>query len=152
MKLQACTTDEHDSRVSESAYEDEEEFARGGTTPGEGVVGEEDDGPGGGGANFPLRMAANTARGRITAVGGFLRGAGQHVNFDPEAPPPPPNVAQQQTTGLLERPEVDKKVKVPNKHNIQFRSLRYVQSASNPSRRAGTKRAARNNERPREPY
>lgn len=109
--------------VSESAYEDEEQFARGGTTPGEGVVGEEDDGPDGGGANFPLRMAAYTARGRITAgVGGFLRGAGQQVNFDPEAPPPPPHVAQQ-TTGLLERPEVDKKVKVWSKYKIQSRSF-----------------------------
>lgn len=104
--------------VSESAYEDEEQFARGGTTPGEGVVSEEDDGPGGGGANFPLRMAADTARGRITAVGGFLRGAGQHVNFDPEAPPLPPHAAQQQTIGLLERPEVDKKVKVLNQREI----------------------------------
>lgn len=106
--------------VTESAYEDEEQFARGGITPGESVVGEEDDGPGGGGTNFPLRMAADTARGRISAVGGFFRGAGQHVNFDPEAPPPPLHLAQQ-TTGLLERPEVDKKVKVLNKHKIQRR-------------------------------
>ncbi|XP_025160245.1 transient receptor potential-gamma protein isoform X2 [Harpegnathos saltator] len=104
---------------TESAYEDEEQFARGGTTPGEGVVGEEDDGPGGGGTDFPLRMAAlDTARGRITTVGGFLRGAGQHVNFDPEAPPPPLHVAQQQTTCLLERPEVDKKVKRHSIHGM----------------------------------
>ncbi|XP_014485094.1 PREDICTED: transient receptor potential-gamma protein [Dinoponera quadriceps] len=64
-------------------------------------------------------MAADTARGRITAVGGFLRGAaGQHVNFDPEAPPPPPHAVHQQTTGLLERPEVDKKVKRHSIHGM----------------------------------
>lgn len=105
----------------ESAYEDEEQFARGSTTPGEDVVDEEDGGPGGDSMNsFPLRMAADTTRGRITSVaGGFLRGAGQHVNFDPEAPPPPPyNVAQQQTTCLLERPEIDKKVKVLYKQSL----------------------------------
>lgn len=102
--------------ISESAYEDEQQFARGGATPDEGVVvvEEEDDGPDGSGTSFPLRMAADTGRGRITAVGGFLRGAGQHVNFDPEAPPLPAHVVQQQTTSLLERPEVDKKVKVSN--------------------------------------
>ncbi|XP_012217275.1 transient receptor potential-gamma protein isoform X3 [Linepithema humile] len=64
-------------------------------------------------------MAADTTRGRITAVaGGFLRGAGQHVNFDPEAPPPPLHVAQQQTTSLLERPEIDKKVKRHSIHGM----------------------------------
>ncbi|EFN85066.1 Transient receptor potential-gamma protein [Harpegnathos saltator] len=62
--------------------------------------------------------ALDTARGRITTVGGFLRGAGQHVNFDPEAPPPPLHVAQQQTTCLLERPEVDKKVKRHSIHGM----------------------------------
>lgn len=106
--------------ISESACEDEEQFARGSRTPGEGVS-EEDGGPGGGGTNdFPLRMAADTTRGRITAVaGGFLRGAGQHVmNFDPEAPPSPLHLAQQQTTSLLERPEIDKKVKVLNNYGV----------------------------------
>lgn len=99
------------SLVTESAYEDEEQFARGGTTPGEGIVGEEDAGSPGEGDSFPLRMAADAARDRlIAAAGGFLRGAGQHVNFDPEAPPPPQQ--QQQTINLLERPEIDKKVKV----------------------------------------
>ncbi|XP_070150905.1 transient receptor potential-gamma protein isoform X4 [Polyergus mexicanus] len=68
--------------------------------------------------SFPLRMAADTTRGRITGVaGGFLRGAGQHVNYDPEAPPPPPYVAQQ-TTCLLERPEIDKKVKRHSIHGM----------------------------------
>ncbi|XP_070150903.1 transient receptor potential-gamma protein isoform X2 [Polyergus mexicanus] len=104
---------------TESAYEDEEQFARGGTTPGEGVVDDEDGCQGGGSMNsFPLRMAADTTRGRITGVaGGFLRGAGQHVNYDPEAPPPPPYVAQQ-TTCLLERPEIDKKVKRHSIHGM----------------------------------
>lgn len=103
----------------ESAYEDEEQFARGGTTPGEGVVDEEDGCRGEGGMNsFPLRMATDTTRGRITGVGGggFLRSAGQHINYDPEAPPPPPYA--QQTTCLLERPEIDKKVKVSCKHKV----------------------------------
>lgn len=104
--------------VSESAYEDEEQFAGGGTTPGEDVVDEEDGRPDDDGMNsFPLKMTADITRGRITGVaGGFLRGAGQHVNYDPEAPPPP-YVAQQQTTCLLERPEIDKKVKV-YKHKV----------------------------------
>jgi len=105
-----------DLLFSESAHEDEEQFARGGATPGE-VVGEENNGPTGSSRNnFPLKMAVDT-RGRIAAVaGGFLRGAGQHVNFDPEAPPPPSySVVQQQTISLLERPEIDKKVKVPYK-------------------------------------
>lgn len=99
--------------ISEGAYEDEEQFAGGGTTPGEDIVDEEDDSQGEGGTNnFPLRMTSDIMRGRITA-GGFLRGtAGQHVNFDPEAPPLPHVV---QTTCLLERPEIDKKVKVMNK-------------------------------------
>lgn len=105
----------------ESAYEDEEQFARGGTTPGEDFV-DEEDGPGDGGMNsFPLKMTADTTRGRITGVaGGFLRSAGQHVNYDPEAPPPP-YIAQQQTTCLLERPEIDKKVKVSYKHQVYVR-------------------------------
>lgn len=109
----------------ESTYEDEEQFARGGTTPGEGVVDEEDDRPGDGGMNsFPLKMTADITKGRITGVaGGFLRGARQHVNYDLEAPPPP-YVAQQQTTCLLERPEIDKKVKVSFKvlcaHRIEI--------------------------------
>ncbi|XP_020288795.1 transient receptor potential-gamma protein isoform X2 [Pseudomyrmex gracilis] len=102
---------------TESAYEDEEQFARGATTPGEDIVDEEDGNPEGeGGINsFPLRMAADAARGRlIAAAGGFLRGAGQHVNFDPEAPPLP----QQQTINLLERPEIDKKVKRHSIHGM----------------------------------
>ncbi|XP_071559770.1 transient receptor potential-gamma protein isoform X1 [Temnothorax nylanderi] len=62
-------------------------------------------------------MASDTTRGRITAVaGGFLRGAGQ-VNFDPEAPPLPP-IHVVQTTCLLERPEIDKKVKRHSIHGM----------------------------------
>ncbi|XP_036147207.1 transient receptor potential-gamma protein isoform X2 [Monomorium pharaonis] len=62
-------------------------------------------------------MASDATRGRFTA-GGFLRGtAGQHVNFDPEAPPlPPAHVVQ--TTCLLERPEIDKKVKRHSIHGM----------------------------------
>jgi len=110
---------------SESAYEDEEQFARGGATPGE-IVGEENDGPTGRSRNnFPLKMTVDT-RGRIAGVaGGFLRGAGQHVNFDPEAPPlPPPHVAQQQTISLLERPEIDRKVKVGTNKRCKRRKRR----------------------------
>lgn len=99
--------------ISESAYEDEVQFARGSATPGEDIIGEEDDSQGEGGTNnFPLRMASDATRGRFSVAGGFLRGtAGQHVNFDPEAPPMPP-IHVVQTTCLLERPEIDKKVKV----------------------------------------
>lgn len=109
--------------VLESAYEDEEQFARGGTTPGEGIVDEKDGSPGGedGTNSFSLGMAADAARGRlIAAAGGFLRGAGQHVNLDPEAPPLP---QQQQTINLLERPEIDKKVKVWNTYVPNSRVL-----------------------------
>lgn len=89
------------------------QFARGGTTPGDEDIIEEDDGQGGSGTNnFPLRMVFDTTRRRNTA-GGFLRGtAEQDVDFDPEAPPLPVI----QTTCLLERPEIDKKVKVTNKY------------------------------------
>ncbi|XP_025072962.1 transient receptor potential-gamma protein [Pogonomyrmex barbatus] len=113
---------------TESAYEDEEQFARGSATPGEDIAGEEDNGSNGGGTNnFPLRMASDTTRGRITSVaGGFLRGsAGQHVNFDPEAPPPPPTHIVQ-TTCLLERPEVDKKVKVSEHKATEVILRRYT--------------------------
>lgn len=75
-----------------------------------------------------VRMAG-TAADRI-ARSGFLRGAGQQqhqqhqqrVNFDPEAPPPPSPIYQgnmHQTANLLEKPEIDKKVKVYE----QFASL-----------------------------
>ncbi|XP_011684568.1 PREDICTED: transient receptor potential-gamma protein [Wasmannia auropunctata] len=66
-------------------------------------------------------MASGTTRGRITSItGGFLRAeraAGQHVNFDPEAPPLPPTHVVQ-TTCLLERPEIDKKVKRHSIHGM----------------------------------
>lgn len=106
--------------IAESAYEDEEQFARGSTTPGEDIDEEDDDQSEGDTSNFPLRMASDTTRGRITAVAGsFLRGtAGQHVNFDPEAPPMPTHVVQ--TTCLLERPEIGKKVKVTNEYKIDM--------------------------------
>jgi len=88
---------------------------------------DEEDGQVEGSTNiFPLRMASDTTRGRIIAAsGGFLRGtAGQQVNFDPEAPPLPP--ALQQTTCLLERPEIDKKVKVTNAKLICVVSKAYT--------------------------
>ncbi|XP_076619198.1 transient receptor potential cation channel gamma isoform X3 [Colletes latitarsis] len=44
------------------------------------------------------------------AGGGFLRGVGHRVSFDPEAPPPPPQTMQQ-TTNLLDKPKDDYKVK-----------------------------------------
>ncbi|KAG7198402.1 hypothetical protein KM043_005792 [Ampulex compressa] len=113
---------DHDRNIPEieSAYEDEERVARGGRSPGEGGVDEEVAGSGGQGTNIPLRMAGNTTRGQFsTARGGFLRNVGWQVNFDPEAPPPPPpQTSQQQTTSLLERPEVDKKVKRHSIHGM----------------------------------
>ncbi|XP_025986814.1 transient receptor potential-gamma protein isoform X2 [Solenopsis invicta] len=63
-------------------------------------------------------MASDATRGRFSVAGGFLRGtAGQHVNFDPEAPPMPP-IHVVQTTCLLERPEIDKKVKRHSIHGM----------------------------------
>lgn len=81
------------------------------------------------------------ATGRTTT--GFLRGINIHhpqqrqqyqMNFDLEAPPPPPTpppMPQQQTMHFLEKPEVDKKVKVHLeifKYNyfILFYSITYL--------------------------
>ena len=67
------------------------------------------------------RMSRTSVVGRTG--GGFLRGINIHhhpqlqhqhqINFDPEAPAPPtPPPMPQQTMHFLEKPEVDKKVKV----------------------------------------
>lgn len=90
--------------VSESAYEDEEHGARGARSPGESGLGEEIGAPDDDCADLPLRMDINTIRGgwNSGARSGFLRGIGQRVSFDPEAPPLPPQPAR----------KVDEKVKV----------------------------------------
>ncbi|KZC04353.1 hypothetical protein WN55_02715, partial [Dufourea novaeangliae] len=99
--------------VSESAYEDEEQVARGARSPGEtngiddeiGACGEDR-------ANFPVRMGTNATRPWDSSVGGgFLRTAGHRVTFDPEDPPLPPQQAHQQIMNLLEKPKDDYKVK-----------------------------------------
>ncbi|XP_024939576.1 transient receptor potential-gamma protein isoform X3 [Cephus cinctus] len=107
---------------TESAGEDEDSFSRdsrthpyqhgsGGSSIGGG------GGGGGGGMIFPLRMAAAM---RARSGTGLVRGGGQHVNFDPEAPPPPlqSQTTSLQTTCLLEKPEIDKKVKRHSIHGM----------------------------------
>ncbi|XP_076224340.1 transient receptor potential cation channel gamma isoform X3 [Nomia melanderi] len=103
---------------TESAYEDEEQFARGARSPGETAddeIGAHDVGC----ANFSVRMGTNATRAwNSSAGGGFLRGAGHRVTFDPEAPPPPPESAQQQTMNLLDKPKDDYKVKRHSIHGM----------------------------------
>ena len=92
-----------DLSVSESAHEDEEHGARGARSPGESGPGEEIGATDEDRADLPLRMDTDMARGwKSGARGGFLRGIGQRVSFDPEAPPPPPQPAR----------KIDEKVKV----------------------------------------
>lgn len=92
----------------ESAGEDEDSIT-GGIDPSGDPGG---NGRGSAGVSFPLKVAA--AMRPRSYTGGFLRGPPQHVSFDPEAPPPPPLLLQpmMQTTNLLEKPDIDKKVKV----------------------------------------
>ena len=75
------------------------------------------------------RSSMAGGRGRSHPAVGFLRGIGgggghhqhqQHVTFDPEAPPPP---THHQTTCLLEKPEVDKKVKVLKKKSLNTKRI-----------------------------
>ncbi|XP_048512017.1 transient receptor potential-gamma protein isoform X6 [Athalia rosae] len=100
---------------TESAGEDEDSIT-GGIGPAGGNRG--GGGRGSDGVSFPLRMAA-AMRAR-SGTGGFLRGPPSNVNFDPEAPPPPPLLLQStmQTTSLLEKPEIDKKVKRHSIHGM----------------------------------
>nr|XP_031839730.1 transient receptor potential-gamma protein-like isoform X3 [Nomia melanderi] len=64
-------------------------------------------------------MGTNATRAwNSSAGGGFLRGAGHRVTFDPEAPPPPPESAQQQTMNLLDKPKDDYKVKRHSIHGM----------------------------------
>ncbi|XP_076676587.1 transient receptor potential cation channel gamma isoform X2 [Andrena cerasifolii] len=115
------TEGNHDKNIPEieSVYEDEEEVARGAGSPGETGIDEEIDTAGEGSADFSLRMGTNATRPWDSgAGGGFLRGVGHRVSFDPEAPPLPPLATHQQTTCLLEKPEVDKKVKRHSIHGM----------------------------------
>ncbi|KOX70909.1 Transient receptor potential-gamma protein, partial [Melipona quadrifasciata] len=95
--------------VSESAHEDEEHGARGARSPGESGPGEEIGATDEDRADLPLRMDTEMARGwNSGARGGFLRGIGQRVSFDPEAPPPPPQPAR----------KIDEKVKRHSIHGM----------------------------------
>ncbi|CAK9804686.1 Transient receptor potential-gamma protein [Anthophora quadrimaculata] len=78
--------------AAKSAYEDEEQGARGTRSPGESGVDEEIGVPDEDCTNFPLRMGTNAAADKNWGV--LLRGAGQRVTFDPEAPPLPPQTAK----------------------------------------------------------
>lgn len=127
--------------VSESVYEDEEEVARGAGSPGEAGIDEEIDTAGEGSADFSLRMGTNATRAWDSgAGGGFVRGVGHRVSFDPEAPPLPPLATHQQTTCLLEKPEPDKKVKVSQARYLatvlilEFVSLKFISEESDGSR------------------
>lgn len=123
-------TEPLESVIAESAGEDEEQFAGGSGSPGGGASA--DEGPAGSN-NAPIGSSASSAAAaigpaslRMASVGpgggrrpgGFLaaRPHQHHVNFDPEAPPPttPPPGAHGlgQHMSLLEKPEIDKKVKV----------------------------------------
>ncbi|XP_076281851.1 transient receptor potential cation channel gamma isoform X3 [Lasioglossum baleicum] len=109
---------------TESAYEDEEQFARGARSPGEtdGADDEIADAHRPGHKNFRLHnlnMGTNATRAWNSRLGGgFLRGAGQRVTFDSEAPPPPPDTGHQQTMILLEKPKEDCKVKRHSIHGM----------------------------------
>ncbi|XP_043286178.1 transient receptor potential-gamma protein isoform X2 [Venturia canescens] len=115
------SADENEENIAESAR-----YLEAGIVTGEEVVID---------ADMPMTMR-NLTRSSIGAGGrgqhtgpatGFLRSVGglgaphhqhqlqQHVSFDPEAPPPPP---PQQTMCLLEKPEVDKKVKRHSIHGM----------------------------------
>lgn len=88
--------------VSESAHKDEEYGARGARSPGESGLGEEIGAPDEDCAYLALRMDTNTSRNWNSGGRAFLRGIGQRVSFDPEAPPPPSQPAR----------KIDEKVKV----------------------------------------
>lgn len=106
------------SLISESAGEDEDQFARGSGSPGggsadEGSEQQQQDQPGN------VSMSGNQRpRGFLTPGPPRPLGWSAHVAFDPEAPPsptgkilgPPPLPGPQMC--LLEKPEIDKKVKV----------------------------------------
>ncbi|XP_033177364.1 transient receptor potential-gamma protein isoform X2 [Bombus impatiens] len=106
------TEGNHDRNIPtiESACEDEEHGARGARSPGESGLGEEIGAPDDDCADLPLRMDINTIRGgwNSGARSGFLRGIGQRVSFDPEAPPLPPQPAR----------KVDEKVKRHSIHGM----------------------------------
>ncbi|XP_046475624.1 transient receptor potential-gamma protein isoform X2 [Neodiprion pinetum] len=100
---------------TESAGEDEESIAGGIGLAGD----QEGEGRRSSGGSFPLRMAA-AMRAR-SGTGGFLRGPpASNPNYDPEAPPQPPLFLQStmQTANLLEKPEIDKKVKRHSIHGM----------------------------------
>ncbi|XP_029054637.1 transient receptor potential-gamma protein isoform X2 [Osmia bicornis bicornis] len=98
---------------TESAYEDEEQAARGARSPGESGAGEEIGAPDEDCANSLLRMGTNVARAwNLSPAGGFLRGTGQRVSFDPEAPPPPSQTLHQPPR------KIDEKVKRHSIHGM----------------------------------
>ncbi|PBC34293.1 Transient receptor potential-gamma protein [Apis cerana cerana] len=94
--------------VSESAHKDEEHGAGGARSPGESGLGEEIGAPDEDCAYLALRMDTNTSRGWNSGGRAFLRGIGQRVSFDPEAPPPPSQPAR----------KIDEKVKRHSIHGM----------------------------------
>ncbi|XP_076394039.1 transient receptor potential cation channel gamma isoform X2 [Megachile rotundata] len=97
---------------TESAYEDEEQVTRGARSPGETGAGEEIGVPDEDCADTLLKMGTNTRPWNLSAGGGFLRGTGQRVSFDPEAPPPPPQTSNQPPR------KIDEKVKRHSIHGM----------------------------------
>ena len=67
-------------------------------------------------AHLALRMDTNTSRGWNSGGRAFLRGIGQRVSFDPEAPPPPSQPAR----------KIDEKVKVSIIYNIFIKKIYYL--------------------------
>lgn len=111
--------------VSESAHKDEEHGARGAGSPGESGLGEEIGAPD---EDLALRMDTNTSRGWNSGGRAFLRGIGQRVSFDPEAPPPPSQPAR----------KIDEKVKV-SRCDINIRSREIIERNIIPCSRIKTK-------------
>ena len=111
---------------AESAGEDEDQLARGSGSPGGGSADEGSAEPSA--SREPAQQSAYLRMAGNRRPRGFLAGAARlpppphpHVNFDPEAPPTPTATAANTTTAmqppsqqmsLLEKPEIDKKVKV----------------------------------------
>lgn len=108
--------------VAESTGEDEDNV-RGLETPNEGIGNEVE-------YHYQMTMSG-TSRG-YPNMGGYPHGVDQHLNFDPEDPPPAPSLQTQstahQTMHFLDKPEIDKKVKVRDKFSFNTNQILFYLS------------------------